>query len=102
MLYEVITSLWRYVGIMGVGAAFMILAFYGVVAGWSVEYMVVSVLNGFKSQTPDQLGTMFSEFIAAPFRPVVYQLVFMFLTGLIVMIGIKDGIEKNVKRNNFV
>ncbi len=90
-------SLWRYVGIMGVGAAFMILAFYGVVAGWSVEYMVVSVLNGFKSQTPDQLGTMFSEFIAAPFRPVVYQLVFMFLTGLIVMIGIKDGIEKNVK-----
>jgi NSS family neurotransmitter:Na+ symporter len=90
-------SLWRYVGIMGVGAAFMILAFYGVVAGWSVEYVVVSVLNGFKSQSPEHLGTMFSEFISAPFRPVLYQLIFMFLTGLIVMIGIKDGIEKNVK-----
>lgn len=90
-------SMWRYVGMLGVGAAFMILAFYGVVAGWSVEYVVVSVLNGFKSQTPDQLSSMFSDFIAAPFRPVIYQLIFMFLTGLIVMIGIKDGIEKNVK-----
>jgi NSS family neurotransmitter:Na+ symporter len=68
-----------------------------VVAGWSVEYVVVSVLNGFKSQSPEHLGTMFSEFISAPFRPVLYQLIFMFLTGLIVMIGIKDGIEKNVK-----
>jgi len=90
-------SLWRYVGMLGVGAAFMILAFYGVVAGWSVEYVVVSVLNGFKSQSPDQLSSMFADFIAAPFRPVIYQLIFMFLTGLIVMIGIKDGIEKNVK-----
>ena len=90
-------SLWRYVGMLGVGAAFMILAFYGVVAGWSVEYVVVSALNGFKSQSPDQLASMFSDFIAAPFRPVIYQLIFMFLTGLIVMIGIKDGIEKNVK-----
>ncbi|WP_372776602.1 sodium-dependent transporter [Mangrovibacterium sp.] len=90
-------SAWRYVGMLGVGAAFMILAFYGVVAGWSVEYVVVSVLDGFKSQSPDQLGSMFTEFISAPFRPVIYQLVFMLLTGLIVMVGIKDGIEKNVK-----
>jgi len=90
-------SLWRYVGMLGVGAAFMILAFYGVVAGWSVEYMVVSVFNGFQSKSPDQLASMFSDFISAPYRPVVYQLIFMFLTGLIVIIGIKDGIEKNVK-----
>ncbi len=90
-------SPWRFVGMMGVGAAFMILAFYGVVAGWSLEYVALSVTNGFKTQTPEQLGEMFSQFIAAPYRPVFYQLVFMFLTGLIVMIGIKDGIEKNVK-----
>ena len=90
-------SLWRIVGILGVGAAFMILAFYGVVAGWSIEYVVLSVSNGFKSQTPDQLAGMFTNFIEAPIRPVFYQLIFMFLTGLIVFIGIKNGIEKNVK-----
>lgn len=88
---------WPIVGLLGVGAAFMILAFYGVVAGWAVEYIVVSVENGFKSQTPDQLASMFTNFIEAPIKPVFYQLVFMFLTGLIVMLGIKDGIEKNSK-----
>lgn len=90
-------SAFRYVGILGVGAAFMILAFYGVVAGWSVEYVVISVMDGFKGQSPEQLSSMFNDFIAQPYRPIFYQMVFMFLTGLIVMIGIKDGIEKNVK-----
>lgn len=90
-------SAWPIVGLLGVGAAFLILAFYGVVAGWAVEYIVVSVGNGFKSQTPEQLASMFTNFIEAPFKPVIYQLIFMLLTGLIVIVGIKDGIEKNSK-----
>ncbi len=90
-------SLWQYAGILGVGAAFMILAFYGVVAGWSIEYMFNSILGHFQSQTPDQLGTTFNEFIESPIQPVIYQLIFMVLTGAIVYVGIKDGIERNVK-----
>ncbi|MFV0377151.1 MAG: sodium-dependent transporter [Mangrovibacterium sp.] len=90
-------SAWPVVGLLGVGAAFMILAFYGVVAGWAVEYVVLAAGNGFKSQSPDQLSVMFSNFIEAPFRPVIYQLIFMFLTALIVFFGIKNGIEKSAK-----
>lgn len=90
-------SLWQYVGILGVGAAFMILAFYGVVAGWSVEYIVTALTNGFKDQSPDQLASMFTSFIESPVEPVLYQLLFMLMTGAIVMLGIKDGIERNVK-----
>ncbi|RLD30469.1 MAG: sodium-dependent transporter, partial [Bacteroidetes bacterium] len=37
---------WYLVGLMGVGAAFMILAFYTVVAGWTLEYLYQSVFNG--------------------------------------------------------
>jgi NSS family neurotransmitter:Na+ symporter len=90
-------SLWQYVGILGVGAAFMILAFYGVVAGWSVDYIVTALSNGFADQSPDQLAVMFTSFIESPVQPVLYQLLFMVLTGAIVMLGIKDGIERNVK-----
>ncbi len=90
-------SLWQFVGMLGVGAAFMILSFYGVVAGWSIEYIVTSVANGFKSQGPDELSSMFFSFIEAPIRPVFYQVIFMILTGAIVIAGVKDGIEKNVK-----
>lgn len=90
-------SFWQYIGILGVGAAFMILAFYGVVAGWSIEYMFNSVFGEFKSLTTEQFGIAFAEFIEAPFKPVIYQVIFMILTGSIVYVGIKDGIEKNVK-----
>ncbi|WP_159523129.1 sodium-dependent transporter [Sunxiuqinia indica] len=90
-------SLWQYIGILGVGAAFMILAFYGVVAGWSVDYVVTALSNGFADQSPDQLAVMFTSFIESPVQPVLYQLLFMVLTGAIVMLGIKDGIERNVK-----
>ena len=90
-------SPWKIVGMLGVGAAFMILSFYGVVAGWSVEYIVNSIANGFNDKSPDQLSSLFFDFIQAPVRPVFYQLIFMVFTGAIVIAGVKDGIEKNVK-----
>ena len=85
---------WRYIGILGVSAAFLILSFYGVVAGWSLEYIILSIQNGFSTKSPDEISSMFSELIESPVKPVVMQLVFMFLTGAIVIVGIKKGIEK--------
>lgn len=90
-------SLWQFTGMLGVGAAFMILAFYGVVAGWSIEYVAVAISNGFKSQSPEELKTMFTSFIESPTKPILFQVIFMVLTGAIVVVGIKDGIERNVK-----
>ena len=90
-------SSWKFVGMLGVGAAFMILSFYGVVAGWSIEYIVNALTHSFHGKSPDELTTMFTSFIQSPVRPVFYQVLFMLLTGAIVVVGIKDGIEKNVK-----
>lgn len=90
-------SLWKYVGILGVGAAFMILSYYGVVAGWSMKYVVASLTNSFGSQSASQLTSGFTNFIESPLEPVFYQVLFMILTGAIVVVGIKDGIERNVK-----
>ncbi len=85
------------VGWMGVAAAFCILAFYGVVAGWTLEYVFKAVTTGFSGQTPDKLGAMFGGFIGSNFRPLFWQIIFMALTCLIVIGGIKDGIEKYSK-----
>lgn len=90
-------SPWKYVGFLGVGAAFMILAFYGVVAGWSIEYIVKSVSQSFSNQTPQQLEGAFYQFIKDPIEPIIYQLLFMLITGAIVIIGVKDGIERYAK-----
>lgn len=88
---------WQYIGILGVSAAFLILSFYGVVAGWSVEYIFVSLKNGFANKSPEEISTLYNTFISSPIRPVIYQLIFMLATGGIVIIGVKKGIEKYTK-----
>lgn len=83
---------WYFVGIMGVVAAFVILSFYSAVAGWTLEYVIRAVDGSFQSSEP--LSSAFSNFIVHPFRPIIWQTVFMILTALIVAGGIKNGIEK--------
>ena len=88
---------WKYIGILGVAAAFLILSFYGVVAGWSVEYVVLSLKNGFSNRTPEEIAGLFSDFNQATIKPLAYQMFFMILTAAIVIIGVKKGIEKYTK-----
>jgi NSS family neurotransmitter:Na+ symporter len=88
---------WRYIGILGVSAAFLILSFYGVVAGWSLQYILLSVQDGFANKSPEEIATLFSTLTESPVRPVVLQLIFMVITGAIVIVGIKKGIEKYTK-----
>ncbi len=90
-------SMWHFVGYMGIGAAFMILAFYGVVAGWSLEYIRYSISGAFVNKTPQDIDMMFDQFAMSPLRPVLWQLIFMGLTAFIVISGVKKGIEKYAK-----
>lgn len=88
---------WYLVGLMGVGAAFMILAFYTAVAGWTFEYIYQSIINGFEGKNSNELGVMFDSFRESSFRPILWFVIFMFLTSWIVNSGIKNGIEKYAK-----
>jgi NSS family neurotransmitter:Na+ symporter len=88
---------WFITGWMGFLAAFSILSFYGVVAGWSLEYILQSVTNGFAGKDADAIGGMFSALISSPIKPIVYQLIFMTITGGVLLGGVKDGIEKVAK-----
>lgn len=88
---------WFLVGLMGVVAAFMILAFYSTIAGWTFEYIYNAATNAFAGKNPDELQAMFSTFQSSTFRPVLWQVIFMFLTAWIVVAGVQKGIEKYTK-----
>lgn len=88
---------WFIVGWMGVSAAFMILAFYGVVAGWTLEYIREAVTNSFQGLSTNELEQNFNSFIEHPVRPIIWQVIFMLITGAIVLAGVKNGIEKYTK-----
>ena len=88
---------WYLVGVVGIGAAFMIMAFYSAVAGWTLEYLFQSISDGFTGKNPDQLNSMFLNFRDETLRPVLWQIIFMIMTAFIVLAGVKKGIEKYTK-----
>jgi len=86
---------WFLVGSLGIVTAFAILAFYSTVAGWTIEYLI-EALTG-KLVHIEDTAQNFAEFSTDPVRPVIWQLVIMFVTGGVVYAGIQKGIEKFTK-----
>ena len=87
-------SAWPLVGWMGIVCAFLILAFYTTVAGWTLGYLGKSVANHFAGQDLDQIQQQFNTFVAHPWLPIVCQLAFLALTAVVVVRGVKNGIER--------
>lgn len=86
---------WSLVGLLGIIAAFTILAFYSTVAGWTLEYFTQAVSGKFANVS--DMSKNFSDFSSHPYRPLIWQLLFMILTASVVFAGIKKGIEKLTK-----
>ena len=76
---------WYLIGIMGVMAAFMILAFYTTVAGWTLEYFYQAVSGNLVGKNDIELTSMYDNFLNGSFRPYLWFIIFMGLTGLIIM-----------------
>ncbi len=99
---------WHLIGLLGVVSAFIILAFYTVVAGWTLEYLIQSVKwmlfsgkIGFSEMSNEEVMGFFSNhydtFKGGIWRPIIWFVVMMFFTGYIVISGVKNGIEKYAK-----
>ncbi len=87
-------SQWPLVGWFCVTACFLILGFYGVIAGWSFAHAVKALGGVFNTLGADQIEAHFSRHIAHPIWPVVWHFLFMTATAMIVVAGIRKGIER--------
>ena len=88
---------WKWVGFMGVLVGLLILGYYSVVAGWTLEYTLEAVTNGFADKTPDDFIASFQAFSQDPFRPLLWLLVFLLATHYVIVKGVKKGIERSSK-----
>lgn len=88
---------WFWIGIMGIAAAFMINAFYSVVAGWTLEYLTKAVTNQFNGKSASDIAGLFSSFQESSWRPLFWTIVFIALSGSVVLAGVEKGIEKYTK-----
>ena len=88
-------SAWKWVGLFTVVVPLIVLSYYSVIGGWSVDYLLKSLtfsFTGGESQT--SIHTMFTDLVSSIWTPIIVHTVFLLATTVIVMIGIKDGIEK--------
>ncbi len=88
---------WPIVGYMGVLCGFIIFAFYSTISGWTLEYIVKSVSNSFEGKDLAAMEQDFTNFHDMGWRNVIWQAVFIFLTGFVVFKGVQNGIERYAK-----
>ena len=88
-------SAWRYVGLITIIVPLIVLSYYSVIGGWSVEYFFKALNFSFTdSASQSALNSMFADYVSSPWAPLIGHTAFMAATTMIVVIGIKDGIEK--------
>ena len=91
-------SAWPLVGGMGVLAGFFILAFYSVIAGWTVGYLWMALTGRFApGLDATASGGMFTGFIGSVGPAVGLTALFLFMTAVVGRGGVSAGIERASK-----
>ncbi len=87
---------WKYVGLLGVATGFLIMGYYAVVSGWCLQYVYASFF-GELTGNADFVNHYFAEFSSDPWRPVIWTLAILVITCLVIVNGVRSGIERTSK-----
>lgn len=91
--YKKVKKGFGWVGLLVCLIPVFITCYYSVLGGWTLRF----ALNSFQSIGEAANVNSFGAFISNPYEPVIYTIIFMALAGLIIVGGIKGGIEKASK-----
>lgn len=90
-------KIWKYMGLIPVVAGFLVLSYYAVVAGWTLEYAFQAGMNGFAGKMGTEFADEFQAFSSDPLRPLIWLFFILALTFGIVAMGVQKGIERGAK-----
>ena len=88
---------WSFVGYIGVICSLLIMGFYTVVAGWTMEYIYQSICNNFVGKSSEALTQTFTDFSTQTVRPILWAFVSIGITCIVILRGVKKGIETTSK-----
>lgn len=89
--FGVLNKKYGFIGWLASVIPMLILPYYSVIGGWVMKYFSVFISGNADNAAND---TYFETFIAQPFEPVGWFLLFIGITTLIVLFGVEKGIEK--------
>ena len=89
-------SRWNLVGILMVATPIIVVSYYSVIGGWSIEYFIKACSLDFSAGADIEtgFGDMFNGFITSVWSPVIYHTVYLLVTAAVVAVGVKSGIER--------
>lgn len=82
---------WAPVGYIGVICGFIVLSYYNIVGGHVLRYALFYLSGASFPKTPE---AFYQNFILNPWQPIIFGMLFLILTGVIVLRGIAGGIER--------
>lgn len=91
---------WWLTGAIGLLASYIILSFYCVVAGWTLEYLVSSLTGSLYAPASDSatgqalFTERMGEYIGTPLKPVIYTYIILIANLVILLLGVQKGIER--------
>ncbi len=94
-------SRWWIAGTIGLVASYLILSYYMVVAGWTIEYLYDSITgslyDGYSGNQAD--GSVFftskmSDYISTAFNPLLWTYIMILINLVVLLKGVNKGIEK--------
>ena len=98
--YSRLRRSWGFVGILGTVVSVLIVPYYCVIGGWVLYFFKSYCTMAFTGA--DLMGAgaanseaFFNSFIAAPFAPFGYAVIFVLACSAVIALGVKNGIEKS-------
>jgi neurotransmitter:Na+ symporter, NSS family len=88
---------WVLIGWMGAITGLIILSFYTVIAGWTLEYTVDAVSGKFTALNGETSQTLFSNLLANPLRLIVLHSIFIVMTVVVLALGVTRGLESSTR-----
>ncbi len=93
-------GLLKVLGVVATIIPVFITPYYCVIGGWVLYYLKAYALMAFAGAAPmgeaaAESGAFFAGFISAPFAPFGYAMVFILACAGVILLGVKNGIEKS-------
>lgn len=84
---------WGWLGAMGLISVTLIVGYYFVIAGWTLNYTIASATNAIGGD----FGGFFHNFTTGTWMPLIFAYLFIFANHFIITGGVQGGIEKASK-----
>ena len=84
---------WGGLGTLATVCVFVILSYYTVVSGWTLDYLVRAAMGSFEGMDASASASAFGSLLGSPGRLIFWNTVVYLLIAIVVSRGVQKGIE---------